>query len=248
MVTGGSSGLGLGIVKHFSRNGAKVVLADLPISKGAEVAKELGDNVVFAPVDVTSEADVLAAIEIARNRFGRLDLTVNCAGISVYIKAFNFNTKVAHKLEDFTKVLMVNTVGTFNVIRLSAGLMGENEPNQDGQRGVIVNTGSIAAFDGQKGQAAYAASKAAVAGMTLPLARELGEQGIRVCTLAPGLFNTPMLQAVNDKDRLILAKSIPFPQRFGHPEEYAQFVQAIYENTIMNGEVIRIDGGLRMRH
>ena len=150
-------------------------------------------------------------------------------------------------MEDFQRVLNINTVGTFNVIRLSAGLMGQNEPNKDGQRGVIINTASVAAFDGQIGQAAYSASKAAVAGMTLPIARDLSPQGIRICTIAPGLFDTPMLQALPDKVRTFLAKSIPFPQRLGNPDEYAQLVQSIYENPLLNGETIRIDGALRMQ-
>ncbi|KAL5286642.1 HSD17B10 family protein [Megaselia abdita] len=247
LVTGGASGLGRATVERFLKNGAKVVMADLGSSKGNDVAKSLGDNVVFVPVDVTSEADVKTALETAKSKFGRLDLSVNCAGTAVAFKTYNFNKNLPHKLEDFQRVIMVNTVGTFNVIRLSAGLMGENEPNQDGQRGVIVNTASVAAFDGQIGQAAYSASKAAVAGMTLPIARDLSPHGIRICTIAPGLFDTPMLQALPDKVRTFLAKSIPFPQRLGHPDEYAQLVQAIYENPLMNGETIRIDGALRMQ-
>ena len=171
---------------------------------------------------------------------------MNCAGIAVAVKTYNFNKGLAHKLDDFTKVLMVNTVGSFNVIRLSAGVMGQNEPNKDGQRGVIINTASVAAFDGQIGQAAYSASKAAVVGMTLPIARDLSTQGIRICTIAPGLFNTPMLQALPDKVRAFLAKTIPFPQRLGEPSEYAQLVESIVDNPLLNGEVIRIDGALRM--
>lgn len=222
-------------------------MADLKTSKGSEVSKSLGNNVVFVPVDVTSEADVKSALDTAKSKFGHLDLTVNCAGTAVAFKTYNFNKNLPHSLEDFQRVIMINTVGTFNVIRLSVGLMGENQPNQDGQRGVIVNTASVAAFDGQIGQAAYSASKAAVAGMTLPIARDLSGQGIRICTIAPGLFDTPMLQALPDKVRTFLAKSIPFPQRLGNPDEYAQLVQAIYENPLMNGETIRIDGALRMQ-
>lgn len=174
-------------------------------------------------------------------------MAVNCAGTAVAFKTYNFNKKQPHKLEDFTRVLMVNTVGTFNVIRLAAGAIGENEPNEDGQRGVIVNTASVAAFDGQIGQAAYAASKAAVAGMTLPIARDLSTQGIRVVTIAPGLFDTPMLQGLPDKVRKFLASTIPFPQRLGSPDEYAQFVQSVVETPLLNGEVIRLDGALRMQ-
>uniref|UniRef100_A0A1B0D6R7 Uncharacterized protein n=1 Tax=Phlebotomus papatasi TaxID=29031 RepID=A0A1B0D6R7_PHLPP len=162
LVTGGASGLGRATVERFAKSGGRVVLCDLGTSKGQDVSKELGSNVVFVPVDVTSEGDVTKALGVAKEKFGRLDVAVNCAGTAVAFKTFNFNKKVAHKLEDFARVLTVNTVGTFNVIRLSAGLMGENEPNADGQRGVIVNTASVAAYDGQIGQAAYSASKGAV--------------------------------------------------------------------------------------
>lgn len=246
LVTGGASGLGRASVERLSRQGGRVVLADLSSSKGSEVAKELGDSVIFVPVDVTSEKDVSTAVSTAKDKFGRLDLAINCAGTATAVKTYNFNKNLPHRLEDFTRVIMVNTVGTFNVIRLAAGLMGVNEPNKDGQRGVIINTASVAAFDGQIGQAAYSASKAAVAGMTLPIARDLSTQGIRICTIAPGLFDTPMLAALPDKVRSFLAKSIPFPQRLGNPSEYAHMVQAIFENPLMNGEVVRLDGALRM--
>uniref|UniRef100_U5EUU3 3-hydroxyacyl-CoA dehydrogenase type-2 n=1 Tax=Corethrella appendiculata TaxID=1370023 RepID=U5EUU3_9DIPT len=246
LVTGGASGLGRATVERFARVGSKVVLCDLKSSQGEQVAKEIGDNVVFVPVDVTSEKDVTAAIDTAKSKFGRLDVAVNCAGIAVAAKTYNFNKNLAHRLDDFANVLMVNTVGTFNVVRLSAGLIGANEPNKDGQRGVIINTASVAAFDGQIGQAAYAASKAAVVGMTLPIARDLSTQGIRICTIAPGLFDTPMLQALPDKVRAFLAKTIPFPQRLGNPAEYAQLAESIVENPLLNGEVIRLDGALRM--
>lgn len=247
LVTGAASGLGRATAERLAKQGARVVLADLGTSNGQAVAKELGDNVIFMPVDVTSEKDVQAALDAAKDKFCRLDLTVNCAGTAAAVRTYNFNKKTAHRLEDFARVLTVNTVGTFNVIRLSAGLMGENEPNADGQRGVIVNTASVAAYDGQIGQAAYAASKAAVVGMTLPIARDLSVQGIRICTIAPGLFNTPMLASLPEKVRTFLAKSIPFPQRLGEPAEYAHLVQAIYENPILNGETIRLDGALRMQ-
>lgn len=168
------------------------------------------------------------------------------SGIAVAFKTFNFNKNLPHKYEDFLKVVTVNTCGTFNIIRLSSGLIGQNEPNKDGQRGVIVNTASVAAFDGQIGQAAYAASKAAVVGMTLPIARDLAPQGIRVVTIAPGLFETPMLMSLPEKVRSFLAKTIPFPQRLGHPDEYAQLVESIVDNPLLNGETIRLDGALRM--
>lgn len=247
LVTGGASGLGRATVERFARAGGRVILCDLPTSQGNEVAKEIGDNVIFVPVDVTSEMDVTTAIDAAKAKFGRLDVAVNCAGTAVAFKTFNFNKNLPHRLEDFQKVINVNTVGTFNVIRLASGLMGLNEPNIDGQRGVIINTASVAAFDGQIGQAAYAASKAAVVGMTLPIARDLSTQGIRVCTIAPGLFDTPMLKALPDKVRNFLAKSIPFPQRLGDPSEYAQLVESIVDNPLLNGEVIRLDGALRMQ-
>jgi len=247
LVTGGASGLGKATVERFLQNGAKVVLCDLPSSKGNEVAKSLGDKVVFVPVDVTSEQDVTTAIETAKTKFGRLDVAVNCAGTAIAAKTYNFNKGVVHKLEDFARVLTVNTVGTFNVIRLSAGLMGKNDPNEDGQRGVIINTASVAAYDGQIGQAAYAASKAAVVGMTLPIARDLSTQGIRIVTIAPGLFNTPMLAQLPESVKKQLADTIPFPKRLGNPSEYAQLVEAIVNNPLLNGETIRIDGALRMQ-
>lgn len=166
--------------------------------------------------------------------------------MGVAFKTFNFNKNLPHRLEDFVKVLNINTCGTFNVIRLSSGLIGQNQPNSDGQRGVIINTASVAAYDGQIGQAAYAASKAAIVGMTLPIARDLSTQGIRVVTIAPGLFDTPLLQSLPEKVRNFLAKSIPFPQRLGDPAEFAQFVESIVDNPLLNGETIRLDGALRM--
>lgn len=238
--------MGRATVERLVQSGSRVVIVDLPKSDGHQLAKELGDKTIFVPADVTSEADITAALDAAKNSFGRLDVTVNCAGTAVAFKTFNFNKKLPHRLEDFTRVLTVNTIGTFNVIRLSAGLMGENEPNVDGQRGVIINTASVAAYDGQIGQAAYAASKAAVVGMTLPIARDLSTQGIRIVTIAPGLFATPMLAMLPQKVRDFLAKTVPFPQRLGNPSEYAQLVEAIVENPMMNGETIRLDGALRM--
>lgn len=168
-------------------------------------------------------------------------------GIGVAFKTYNFNKGLSHRLEDFQRVININTVGTFNVIRLSVGLIGQNEPDKDGQRGVVINTASVAAYDGQIGQAAYSASKAAVVGMTLPIARDLSTQGIRVVTIAPGLFETPMLMSLPDKVRHFLAQTVPFPQRLGKPEEYAQLVESIVDNPMLNGEVIRLDGALRMQ-
>ncbi|CAG9804730.1 unnamed protein product [Chironomus riparius] len=246
LVTGGGSGLGRAVVERFVRSGTKVVIGDLKTSPGDQLAKDIGNDTVFVPMDVTSEQDVNEALNVAKSKFGRLDVAVNCAGIAVAIKTYNFNKKTAHSLEAFSKVIQVNTIGTFNVTRLAAGLMGQNEGDKDGQRGVIINTASVAAYDGQIGQAAYAASKAAVVGMTLPIARDLSTQGIRVCTIAPGMFDTPMLQALPDKVRAFLAKTVPFPQRLGDPEEFAQLVEAIVNNSMLNGEVIRLDGALRM--
>ncbi|KAK0181171.1 hypothetical protein PV327_003477 [Microctonus hyperodae] len=247
LVTGGASGLGRGTVERFAKHGAKVIIGDLPTSKGNELANELGSDVVFSPMDVTSTADVTKALEVAKEKFGKLDVLVNSAGIAAAFKVYNFNKNIPHDLETFARVIQVNTIGTFNVIRLSVALMGVNAPNADGQRGVIVNTASVAAFDGQMGQTAYSASKGGIVGMTLPLARDLSCQGIRVCTIAPGLFDTPLLQSLPEKVRTFLAKSIPFPQRLGNPDEYAQLVQSIVENPLLNGETIRLDGALRMQ-
>ncbi|XP_011140987.1 3-hydroxyacyl-CoA dehydrogenase type-2 [Harpegnathos saltator] len=248
LVTGGASGLGHGTVHRFVQQGAKVVIADLPTSKGETVAKELGGiNAVFSPMDVTSESDVQATLELTKQKFGKLNVLVNAAGIAIAHKTYNSNKKIAHHLDDFAKVIQVNTIGTFNVIRLSVGLMIENTPNQDGQRGVVVNTASVAAFEGQIGQASYSASKGAVVGMTLPIARDLAKDGIRVVTIAPGLFDTPLLRALPEKVRVFLAKTIPFPQRLGQADEYAMLVQHIVENPMLNGETIRLDGALRMQ-
>jgi len=246
LVTGGASGLGKATVERFVREGARVTLCDLPTSQGEEVAKKLGEQCVFAPVDVTKEEDVAAALALTKSSFGRLDATVNCAGIGVAHKTYNFNKNLPHSLDDFIKVQMVNTVGTFNVIRLAAALMGENEPDDDQQRGVIINTASVAAFDGQMGQAAYSASKGAIVGMTLPIARDLASQGIRVNTIAPGLFDTPLLAALPEKVRAFLAKTVPCPSRLGRPDEYAALVQHLVLNHMMNGETIRCDGAIRM--
>ncbi|XP_069693284.1 3-hydroxyacyl-CoA dehydrogenase type-2-like [Periplaneta americana] len=247
LVTGGASGLGRATVERLVNGGGRAVLCDLSSSSGHKLEKEYGENVVFVPTDVVSETDVQNAVQTAKDKFGRLDVVVNCAGIGVAFKTYNFNKKAPHSLQDFTKVLMINTVGTFNVIRLSAGLIGENEPDNDGGRGVIINTASVAAFDGQMGQAAYSASKGAIVGMTLPIARDLADQGIRVCTIAPGIFDTPLLSSLPEKVRSFLAKSIPFPKRLGKPEEFALLVESIIQNPLLNGEVIRLDGAIRMQ-
>ncbi|CAB0030252.1 unnamed protein product [Trichogramma brassicae] len=247
LITGGASGLGRGTAERFVRQGGRVVIADLPNSPGHEVAKELGDAAIFAPVDVTSETDMQNALKLTREKFGRLDVLVNAAGIATVCRTHNLPKKQVHSLEDFDRTLRVNVLGTFNAIRLAAGLMCENQPDVDGKRGVIINTASVAAFDGQTGQAAYSASKGAIVGMTLPIARDLSRDGIRVVTIAPGLFDTPLLSKLPDKVRSFLGKSIPFPQRLGKPDEYARLAQDIVGNPMLNGETIRLDGALRMQ-
>nr|XP_045596645.1 3-hydroxyacyl-CoA dehydrogenase type-2-like isoform X1 [Procambarus clarkii] len=247
LVTGGASGLGKATVERIVREGGRAVICDLPTSQGAKVAQDIGDHVIFVPTDVSSAPDVENALSECKNKFGRLDVAVNCAGIGIAVKTYNHNKKISHDLESFMQVQKVNLGGTFNVIRLSVALMAENEPNTDGQRGVIVNTASVAAFDGQIGQAAYAASKGGIVGMTLPIARDLAPLGIRVCTIAPGLFKTPLLMSLPEKVQSFLAKTVPFPQRLGDPDEYAMMVQAIITNPMMNAETIRVDGGIRMQ-
>ncbi|HRE87655.1 MAG TPA: 3-hydroxyacyl-CoA dehydrogenase [Myxococcota bacterium] len=244
IVTGGASGLGLATAKRLVRLGASVVIADLPRSNGAAEAEALGPKARFAPTDVTSEADVQAAIELAYTTFGGLNLVVNCAGIAIALRTLT--KEGAHPLDLFQKVISVNIAGTFNVIRLAALRMQENTPNAGGERGVIVNTASVAAYDGQIGQAAYSASKGGVVGMTLPIARDLSRVGIRVCTIAPGLFKTPMLAGLPEVVQNQLAQQVPFPNRLGDPDEYGQLVVSILENAMLNGEVIRLDGALRM--
>uniref|UniRef100_A0A8C3VX47 3-hydroxyacyl-CoA dehydrogenase type-2 n=1 Tax=Catagonus wagneri TaxID=51154 RepID=A0A8C3VX47_9CETA len=247
VITGGASGLGLATARRLVEQGAAAVLLDLPSSDGETQAKKLGKSCAFAPADVTSEKDVQAALTLAKEKFGRVDVAVNCAGIAVASKTYNLKKSQVHTLEDFQRVLNVNLTGTFNVIRLVAGEMSQNEPDQGGQRGVIINTASIAAFEGQVGQAAYSASKGGIVSMTLPIARDLAPMGIRVVTIAPGLFGTPLLTTLPDKVRNFLASQVPFPRRLGDPAEYAHLVQAIIENPLLNGEVIRLDGAIRMQ-
>ncbi len=244
LITGGASGLGLATAKRFVKHGAKVTICDLPSSAGDDIAAELGDSCIFCPTDVTSEDGVSEAIAKTKEAFGGLNAVVNCAGIAVAIKTIS--RKGPHPLHLFERVLNVNVGGTFNVIRLASELMSANEPNAGGERGVIINTASVAAYDGQIGQAAYAASKGAVVGMTLPIARDLARFGIRVCTIAPGLFKTPMLAGLPDKVQNELAATVPFPNRLGDPDEYGQLAQSIVENAMLNGEVIRLDGAIRM--
>jgi len=250
VITGGASGLGRGTVERFVQNGAKVVIADLPSSPGQELATTLGDDVLFVPTDVTSDGDVKNLMGATKEKFGKLDVVVNCAGIGAAVLTFNPKKQEEariHNLDLFQKIINVNLVGSFNVIRQSTALMYDKEADEDSQRGVIINTASVAAFDGQRGQAAYSASKGGIVGMTLPIARDLAGVGIRVNTIAPGLFLTPLLGQLPEKVKTYLASTVPFPSRLGHVDEYAHLAQSIVENPMMNGEVIRIDGALRMQ-
>ncbi|HEY4552198.1 MAG TPA: 3-hydroxyacyl-CoA dehydrogenase [Bacillaceae bacterium] len=245
VVTGGASGLGEAAVREIIRAGGKAVIADMNEDKGFKLAEELGDHTHFVKTDVTSEEDVLTLLDQAENRFGGVNAVVNCAGIAHGEKVAG--RRGAHSLEAFSKVLQVNLVGTFNVIRLATERMIRNTANLQGERGVIVNTASVAAFEGQIGQAAYSASKGGVASMTLPIARELAAHGIRVVSIAPGLFETPMFDTLPAGAKDALGKMTPFPQRLGQPGEYASLVRHIMENSMLNGEVIRLDGALRMQ-
>ncbi|XP_058027118.1 3-hydroxyacyl-CoA dehydrogenase type-2 [Ahaetulla prasina] len=246
-VTGGASGLGRATVERLIQQGGSAVIVDLPTSDGESVAKSLGDRCIFTPADVTSELDVKAALTTAKEKFGHIDMGVNCAGVAVAFKTYNVHKDHSHNLEDFQRVINVNIVGTFNVIRLLASVISKNEPNSDGERGVIINTASVAAYEGQVGQAAYSASKGGIVSMTLPIARDLAPLGIRVVTIAPGLFETPLLGTLPEKVRTFLARQVPFPSRLGAPAEYAHLVQCIAENPMLNGEVIRLDGAIRMQ-
>ncbi|MGX7729156.1 3-hydroxyacyl-CoA dehydrogenase [Rhodococcus sp. 2H158] len=242
VVTGGASGLGLATVKTLLADGAQVVIIDLPSSNGETVAKELGDRVRFAAADVTDEAAVVEALDLAES-LGPLRVAVNCAGIGNAIKTVS--KKGAFPLADFTKIINVNLVGTFNVIRLAAERIAKTEPI-DGERGVIINTASVAAFDGQIGQAAYSASKGGVVGMTLPIARDLASLLIRVVTIAPGLFKTPLLGSLPEEAQASLGQQVPHPARLGDPSEYGALAAHIVSNPMLNGEVIRLDGAIRM--
>jgi NAD(P)-dependent dehydrogenase (short-subunit alcohol dehydrogenase family) len=244
VVTGGASGLGRATAARLAGAGARVAILDRPASPGADVAKSLGDAAVFTPADVTSADEVTGALDAARARLGAINVLVNCAGIGTAMKTLGKSGPA--KLEEFARVIGVNLIGTFNCIRLAATHMAQNAPSRDGERGVVINTASVAAFDGQIGQAAYSASKGGIVGMTLPIAREFARMGIRVMTIAPGTFDTPLLAGLPEAARQSLAQQVPFPSRLGRPEEYAALVRHIFENQMLNGEVIRLDGAIRM--
>jgi 3-hydroxyacyl-CoA dehydrogenase / 3-hydroxy-2-methylbutyryl-CoA dehydrogenase len=244
LVTGGASGLGEATVRALLAGGARAVILDRPQSAGEEVAKSLGDHCVFAAADVTQPPQVEAAVQRALDAFGALHITVNCAGVGAAMRTVSKQGPMP--IEIFSKVIEVNLIGTFNVLRLAAAQMAKNTPNDEGERGVIINTASIAAFDGQIGQAAYSASKGGVVALTLPVARDLASLGIRVVTIAPGTFDTPMLAMLPEPQRQALAANIPFPSRLGRPSEYAALARHIVENPVINGETIRLDGALRM--
>jgi NAD(P)-dependent dehydrogenase (short-subunit alcohol dehydrogenase family) len=244
LITGGGSGLGAAVARRFVGAGASVVLADVNQAAGEAMVAELGAKARFVVTDVTREADGQAAVAEALAVFGHLHGLVNCAGVAPGERVVG--REGPHSLERFARAVSINLVGTFNMIRLAAAAMVKEAPGEDGERGVIINTASVAAYDGQIGQAAYAASKAGVVGLTLPIARELAGQGVRIVTIAPGIFETPMMAGMKQEVQDALGKSVPFPSRLGRPSEFAALAQHICENVMLNGETIRLDGALRM--
>ncbi|HMV84655.1 MAG TPA: SDR family NAD(P)-dependent oxidoreductase [Blastocatellia bacterium] len=245
LVSGGASGLGGATSTLLAASGANVVIADINKDKGEALAAELGATTRFVECNVADEDSVKAAVAAAASAFGRLNGTINCAGIGVAEKTVG-KENVPHSLASFKRVIEVNLIGTFNVLRLAAAQMATQEPNAAGERGVVINTASIAAYDGQIGQAAYSASKGGIVGMTLPIARDLMKLGIRVVTIAPGLFDTPLLAGLPEDVKKVLGAQVPFPPRLGRPAEFAALAKHILENEMLNGEVIRLDGALRM--
>ena len=242
IITGGASGLGAGTARELATAGGQIAIWDIQEDKGLEIAKEVGG--VFYHCDVTSEESVIAAMEKTKESLGVGRILVNCAGTGVAIKTSSRGE--AHPLEQFQRIININLIGTFNCIRLASTAMIELEPMDHGERGVVINTASVAAYDGQIGQAAYSASKGGIVGMTLPIARDLADKGIRVCTIAPGIFETPLLGTLPDDVRQSLANAVPFPQKLGQPSEYAQLARQIVENVMLNAETIRLDGAIRM--
>jgi|TARA_B100001094_G_scaffold68309_1_gene64583 NAD(P)-dependent dehydrogenase (short-subunit alcohol dehydrogenase family) len=245
LVTGGASGLGLATAELFIESGAKVMLLDLNEDNAKAAAEKLGSNASYVIANVTDENSVQEAVDKTIEDLGSLDIAVNCAGIGSASKTVGRDG--AHPLDYFKLVVDINLIGTFNVLRLAAVAMGNNEPNADGECGVIINTASVAAFDGQMGQAAYSASKGGVVGMTLPIARDLARMGIRINTIAPGIFNTPLMNGAPDTVKNPLIEMVQFPKRLGHPEDFASLTKHIVENSYLNGETIRLDGGIRMQ-
>jgi NAD(P)-dependent dehydrogenase (short-subunit alcohol dehydrogenase family) len=244
LIPGGASGLGAATARQLVAAGGKVMLADLNREAGEKFAASLGSQAKFAVADVTNESQIQQAIDAAIAAFGALHGLVNCAGVAPGERVVGKNGP--HKLETFSRVININLIGTFNALRLAANAMVKNTPNGDGERGVIINTASVAAFEGQIGQAAYSASKGGIVAMALPIARELAKLGIRVNTIAPGIFDTPMLQGMSEEIRASLGAQVPFPSRLGQPEEYARLAAFIVENPMLNAEVIRLDGAIRM--
>jgi NAD(P)-dependent dehydrogenase (short-subunit alcohol dehydrogenase family) len=245
VVTGGASGLGNAVARHLAAAGGHVTLLDVQEGPGRAAAAELGERANFVKCDVTSEAEVVSTMDTARERMGGINLLVNCAGVIGAARVLGRNGPMAG--EFFTKVIHINLIGTFLCDKAAAALMQHNTPNEDGERGLLIHTSSVAAFEGQIGQAAYSATKAAVMGMTLPIARELAAFGIRCMAIAPGIFLTPMVAAMSKESQEALAKQIPFPARLGKPEEFAQLVATIFEIPMLNGETIRLDGAIRMQ-
>ncbi len=245
IVTGGASGLGAATVKRLLDQGANIVIADMNVLNANLFMKELGaDNVVFAEVNVTNTEQIQAAVDLAMEKFGAIDILVNCAGTGMVMKTVGKNGP--HDLNVFKQIVDINLIGTFDFIRLAAFKMQDNQPNEDGERGVIVNCSSVAAYDGQMGQAAYSASKAGIVGMTLTIARDMARSGVRCCTITPGSFDTPLMSFASDEIKNQLISQTPFPKRFGKPDEFAMLAQQIVENSFLNGETIRLDGSIRM--
>jgi NAD(P)-dependent dehydrogenase (short-subunit alcohol dehydrogenase family) len=245
VVSGGASGLGAATTRALATRGTAVTILDLQADRGEALAAELGGHTTFVRTDVTDEESVQAAIDDATGKDRPLRIAINCAGIGWAGRVVG-RDGTPHELGAFTRTVMVNLVGTFNVLRLASAAMARTEPTEDGERGVVVNTASIAAYDGQIGQAAYAASKGGIVGLTLPAARDLSSVGVRVCTIAPGLVDTPLLAGLPEEARTALAAGIPFPKRLGRPEDFAELALTIVEHGYLNGEVIRMDGALRM--
>jgi 3-hydroxyacyl-CoA dehydrogenase/3-hydroxy-2-methylbutyryl-CoA dehydrogenase len=244
VITGGASGLGEACVRSLSALGCKVAILDIAVERGEKLAAELGSSVIFVHGDVTSDEGSSAAVAKAAAAFGKINVAINCAGVADPGKILS--KKGPMSLDFFNRVVQINLVGTLNIIRLAVEQMVKNTADDEGEKGVIINTASVAAFDGQIGQAAYSASKAGVAGMTLPIARECADYGIRVMTIAPGLFDTPMMAGLPESVRVMLAQTVPFPKRLGRPQEYAALARHIIENPMLNGECIRLDGAIRM--